>query len=207
MLSPALPITRRQPGRTPHVTHVLLNQWQGRRVPVCWTNRLGLACCAVVTCCTLPALPDTGQLCLRPLSALLSHPLPSQQFEDVLSVFQCSGTQRLQSLACVDIAGRGVLRVPTSSYCVLLYRRVALDLQQAEDDFLEGSDLLDLDSREYLCPVCRRLGTALLPAVAPLPQPCPTQPNQARVPSPGLPNQALQHSSEGGKFHSLTSHT
>ena len=76
-----------------------------------------------------------------------------------------------------------------------------MDLQQVEDEFLEGGDLLDLDSREYLCPVCRRLGTTLLPALAPLPQPLLVQPDQTTAPPRGLPDQALQHSSEGVPFH------
>lgn len=68
--------------------------------------------------------------------------------------------------------------------------------QHAADEFMEGSDLLDLGQREFLCPVCRRLGNTLVPALIPLPlpppPPSPRLPSQGMEPSPVLPDQATQ---------------
>lgn len=63
---------------------------------------------------------------------------------------------------------------------------------QQSIDLVEGDDLIDVRVREFLCPVCRRLGTTLLPALAPMPLSSPTLPNQAMKPSPVLPSQAIQ---------------
>ncbi len=46
---------------------------------------------------------------------------------------------------------------------------------------MEGADLLDLSAREYLCPVCRRLGNTLLPAITPPHHPPHTPLNQAAL--------------------------
>lgn len=66
--------------------------------------------------------------------------------------------------------------------------------QHAADEFMEGSDLLDLGQREFLCPVCRRLGNTLVPALAPLPVPLPSPrlSSQGMEPSLVLPDQATQ---------------
>lgn len=45
--------------------------------------------------------------------------------------------------------------------------RLALVQQEEEDEFQEGTDLVDLQDKEFLCPVCRRLGNTLLPALTP----------------------------------------
>ncbi|KAL0049205.1 hypothetical protein WJX82_008779 [Trebouxia sp. C0006] len=49
----------------------------------------------------------------------------------------------------------------------LARHRAALVQQQEEDEFSEGVDLVDLRDKEFLCPVCRRLGNTLLPALTP----------------------------------------
>ena len=50
---------------------------------------------------------------------------------------------------------------------LLTVNRAALVQQQEEDEFSEGVDLVDLRDKEFLCPVCRRLGNTLLPALTP----------------------------------------
>ena len=62
--------------------------------------------------------------------------------------------------------------------------------QQGDD--LETADLLDMRTGEFLCPVCRRLGTALLPALALKPLISPKLPGQAMGHISALPHQATQ---------------
>ena len=64
-------------------------------------------------------------------------------------------------------------------------------IQQQVND-LENADLLDLQQREFLCPVCRRLGTSLLPALAPRPVSSSMLPSPAMEPSSVLPHQGTQ---------------
>ena len=63
-------------------------------------------------------------------------------------------------------------------------------VEQQEDDLV---DLLDMRQEEFLCPVCRRLGTALLPALAPKPLTSPKLPTQAMGHTLVLPDEATQH--------------
>ena len=65
-------------------------------------------------------------------------------------------------------------------------------MAQQDDDLVEGADILDPGSHEYLCPVCRRLGTTLLPALTPLPPSSLPLPHQAGGAAPALPDQAMQ---------------
>lgn len=68
--------------------------------------------------------------------------------------------------------------------------RIAVIEEQHRD--FGDADLLDVVQNEFLCPVCRRLGTALLPALAPKPLSSPKLPSQAKELSPVLPNEATQ---------------
>lgn len=78
--------------------------------------------------------------------------------------------------------------------------RLAVTLQQADD--LEAAEQLDLRQREFLCPVCRRLGTALLPALAPKPVSSPMLPSQALKASSVLPDEAIpQQAGPAGASH------
>ena len=65
-------------------------------------------------------------------------------------------------------------------------------MAQQDDDLVEGTDLLDPGSHEYLCPVCRRLGTTLLPALTPLSPSSSPLPHQAGGAAPALPDQAQE---------------
>ena len=73
---------------------------------------------------------------------------------------------------------------------VYVYCRMAVRMPQVDDR--ENADLLDMRQGEFLCPVCRQLGTALLPALAPKPPSRPMLPSQAKEPSSVLPDEATQ---------------
>ncbi len=84
--------------------------------------------------------------------------------------------------------------------------RAALVQQQEEDEFLEGADLVDLRDNEFLCPVCRRLGNTLLPALTP---PSPPQHTSGLPPQAGLPQlqaEMLARSSGEGEHRAETDH-
>lgn len=72
-------------------------------------------------------------------------------------------------------------------------------MSQQDEDLAEN---LDLGSDEYLCPVCRRLGTTLLPALVPLPCATSQWPHQAGAAAPGLPDQDMQQ--QGGHMDAQT---
>ncbi|KAL0037196.1 hypothetical protein WJX79_005216 [Trebouxia sp. C0005] len=81
----------------------------------------------------------------------------------------------------------------------LARHRAALVQQQEEDEFSEGTDLVDLRANEFFCPVCRRLGNTLLLALTP---PSPPQHTSALPPQAGLPqSQAELLARSSGQGH------
>ncbi len=87
---------------------------------------------------------------------------------------------------------------------LLTVTRAALVQQQEEDEFSEGVDLVDLRDHEFLCPVCRRVGNTLLPALTP-PSP-PLHPSGLPLQA-GLPQsqaEILPRSSEEGEHRAET---
>lgn len=49
---------------------------------------------------------------------------------------------------------------------------------------MESAELLDIGNNEFLCPLCRRLGNTLLPALKPPSHPSCSLPNQTSPPPP-----------------------
>lgn len=95
--------------------------------------------------------------------------------------------------------------VPSPDIC-LIVNRAALVQQQEEDEFSEGTDLVDLRANEFFCPVCRRLGNTLLLALTP---PSPPQHTSALPPQAGLPQsqaELLARSSGQGEHRAETDH-
>ena len=90
-------------------------------------------------------------------------------------------TQSHEAICSTGAGSKHLLWLVPNPDSLLTVNRVALVQQQEEDEFSEGADLVDLPDNEFLCPVCRRLGNTLLPAL--------TTPSPPLHPS-GLPPQA-----------------
>ncbi len=86
----------------------------------------------------------------------------------------------------------------------LTVNRAALVQQREEDEFSRGTHLVDLRDHEFVCPMCRRLGNTLLPALTP---PSPPLHPSGLPPKEGLlQSQAeiLASSSEEGEHRAET---